>query len=143
VALPENGSILRLAPGPAEVVGQVVHGRLALDGNRLVREGGQSLKNRVRMLHNGAAVATLVLDGRGRLVADPKVALMGLSDGDPQSQAIIDAIEGALRSAIEGMTAGDRANDDAVSNVARIAVRRRLMASHGKKPLTEVHLVRV
>ncbi len=143
VALPENGSILRLAPGPAEVVGQVVHGRLALDGNRLVREGGQSLKNRVRMLHNGAAVATLVLDGRGRLVADPKVALMGLSDGDPQSQAIIDEIEGALRSAIEGMTAGDRANDDAVSNTARIAVRRRLMASHGKKPLTEVHLVRV
>jgi ribonuclease J len=143
VALPENGSILRLAPGPAEVVGQVVHGRLALDGNRLVREGGQSLKNRVRMLHNGAAVATLVLDGRGRLVAEPKVALMGLSDGDPQSQAIIDEIEDAVRTAIEGMTAGERANDDAVSNTARIAVRRRLMASHGKKPLTEVHLVRV
>jgi len=143
VALPENGSILRLVPGPAEVVGQVVHGRLALDGNRLVREGGQSLKNRVRMLHNGAAVATLVLDGRGRLIADPKVALMGLSDGDPQSQAIIDDLEGALRTAIEGMSAGDRTNDEAVSNAARIAVRRRLMASHGKKPLTEVHLVRV
>ena len=143
VALPENGSILRLAPGPAEVVGQVVHGRLALDGNRLVRAGGQSLKNRVRMLHNGAAVATLVLDGRGRLIADPKVALMGLSDGDPQSQVMIDELEVVLRSAIEGMSAGDRTNDDAVSNTARIAVRRRLMASHGKKPLTEVHLVRV
>ena len=143
VKLPENGSIMRLMPGPAEVVGQVTHGRLALDGNRLVREGGQSLKNRVRMLHNGAAVATLVLDGRGRLIADPKVALMGLSDGDPQSQTIIEEIEVALRGAIEGMTAGDRANDDAVSNAARTAVRRRLMASHGKKPLTEVHLVRV
>jgi ribonuclease J len=143
VKLPENGSIMRLMPGPAEVVGQVTHGRLALDGNRLVREGGQSLKNRVRMLHNGAAVATLVLDGRGRLIADPKVALMGLSDGDPQSQTIIEEIEAALRGAIEGMTAGDRTNDDAVSNAARTAVRRRLMASHGKKPLTEVHLVRV
>ena len=34
--IPENGSIIRLAPGPAEVVGQVQHGRLALDGKRIV-----------------------------------------------------------------------------------------------------------
>ena len=35
--VPFNGAVVRLAPGPAEIVGKVHAGRLRLDGDRLVR----------------------------------------------------------------------------------------------------------
>jgi len=143
VALPENGSIMRLLPGPVEVTGQVEHGRLAVDGNRLVRMSGNMIKSRVRMLHNGAAVATLVMNDKGKLIADPKIAVMGLLDGDFDAEETLGLIASAVRSAVEGMPADERRNDEAVRQAARSAVRRRLLTSHGKKPITEVHLVRV
>jgi ribonuclease J len=139
----ENGTMVRLLPGPAEVVGQVHHGRLALDGNRLVRMGGASLRNRVRMLHNGAAVATLVLNGQGRLVADPQIAAMGLFDGDPQAPDLLRDLSEQVRDAVERLPAGGRRDDDVVREAVRSAVRRSLNQSHGKKPVTDVHLVRV
>jgi ribonuclease J len=36
-----------------------------------------------------------------------------------------------------------RRDDDVTREAVRIAVRRHLKKSHGKKPLTDVHLVRV
>jgi hypothetical protein len=59
--LVENGSILRLAPGQPEVIGQVASGRLGLDGTQLTAMGGPALKMRQRMAHNGTAVATIIL----------------------------------------------------------------------------------
>jgi ribonuclease J len=36
-----------------------------------------------------------------------------------------------------------RGDDQSIKEAARIALRRAVHASHGKKPVTEVHLVRV
>jgi ribonuclease J len=69
-----NGTVLRLAPGPAEVVDEVFSGRLALDGNRLISMGGSVLRERRVMMHNGTAVATLVVDRNGTLQADPQIS---------------------------------------------------------------------
>jgi ribonuclease J len=48
-----------------------------------------------------------------------------------------------VRSAIEALNAGQLADDAAVKEAARLAVRRYIHAERGKKPLTDVHLVRV
>ncbi len=37
----------------------------------------------------------------------------------------------------------DRRNDAAVGEAARLALRRALRNSHGKKPVTDVHVVRL
>ena len=78
---PENGSIIRLAG--CEVVGQVQHGRLALDGKRIVPLDAGVMRGRHRMMYNGAAVATLVMDAAGALVTQPQVTVMGLIE-DPK-----------------------------------------------------------
>ena len=77
--LVENGSILRLAPGQPEVIGQVASGRLGLDGTQLTAMGGPALKMRQRMAHNGTAVATIILDRSGRLQGEPLLTLHGLA----------------------------------------------------------------
>ena len=140
--VPQNGMLIRLAPGPAEIVEEVPAGRLALDGALLVPLDTEILRKRTQMIWNGSAVATVVLDRHGRLVAEPQLTLQGLFDGAGIEEAILDATD-AVRDAIESMPSRQRANDAAVREAARVAVRRAIQASHGKRPPTEVHLVRL
>src|SRR5262249_59805500 len=60
-----NGTLVRLAPGPAEIVDHVHAGRLARDGDAVVPLDGVALQERRKLLWNGAATATLVIDGQG------------------------------------------------------------------------------
>lgn len=136
----ENGDVVRLGPGPAAVVGDVPTGRLGVEGQRLLVIGEGALRSRQRMVFNGAAVATVVLDRSGELLATPRISAPGLvEDGDPVVEELADAVEEAVR----GLPAHERRIDSSVHEAARVAVRRVLRATFGKKPVTEVHVVRV
>jgi ribonuclease J len=138
----ENGRMIRLAPGPAEVAAEVTFGRLGLDGTALVPLGGALIKHRHRISASGSAVATLVMGRDGRLLAEPQVTLHGLVDPEAAGAALGSAAA-AVRSAVEALNAAQRGDDAAVKEAARLAVRRYIHAERGKKPLTDVHLVRV
>ena len=140
----ENGSVVRLAPGEPAVIDQVPAGRLGLDGNRLVPLGGTIVRERRRLVTNGAAVATVVLDRKGQLVADPLVTLHGLLDPEAEDGGAIGAIMcDALRDAIQLMPPGARRDDGAVREVALSALRRVFKSDLGRRPMTDIHLVRV
>ena len=49
----------------------------------------------------------------------------------------------AIADAIEKLCDRDRKNDDIISETARIAVRRSLRDTMGKRPATQVHVVRL
>ena len=137
-----NGDMLRLAPGAPEVVESVPTGRLAVDGCRLVPMESEIMRSRHRMVHNGSAVVTLVIDRMGRLLGDPQVTAMGLLDAEHEAEEH-EAVVEAVREAIGELPLAARQNDDVARETARLAVRRHMKQSHGKKPLTDVHLVRV
>jgi ribonuclease J len=138
-----NGALIRLAPGPAEIVGHVESGCLALEGGRrLVSLDGPLMRERRRMIFNGSAVVTLVMDGDGALAADPMVTTHAVYDpecGADDFRAAVDAV----RDAVERLPKARRRDDDEVREAARRALRRSFLASWGRKPLTDVHLVRV
>ena len=138
----KNGDMLRLAPGEPEVIETVPTGRLAVDGSRLVPLESEIMRSRHRMVHNGSAVVTLVIDRMGRLLGDPQVTAMGLLDAEHEAEEH-EAVVDAVREAIRDLPLAARQNDDVTRETARLAVRRHLKQSHGKKPLTDVHLVRV
>jgi ribonuclease J len=138
----ENGRMLRLLPGKAEIAAEVEFGRLGLDGSALVPLGGALIKHRHRISASGSAVATIVMGRNGALLADPQVTLHGLVDPEQDGAALVTAA-GAVRSAIEALPVGQRADDAIVKEAARLAVRRYIHGERGKKPLTDVHLVRV
>ncbi len=137
----ENGALVRLAPGPASVVGEVAVGRLALDGTQLRPLGSTALKSRQRMIHDGAAVATVVLDKAGQLLAAPKVTVRGVMDEAEEGAA--EALGSAVGDAIGALSPAERRDDEAVREAARLAVRRSLKASYGKRPVTDIHIVRI
>jgi ribonuclease J len=137
----ENGDIVRLAPGPAAVIDHVDTGRLGLDGKNLVSLENGAFRTRLRMTFSGAAVATIVIDGRGTLLAPPQLTIHGLLG--EEAEKVIGAVAGAIERAIKDLSHEKRLDDEIVRETARLAVRRALSASHGKKPVTDVHVVRV
>ncbi|CCG41348.1 ribonuclease J [Magnetospirillum molischianum] len=137
-----DGALLRLAPGPAEVIDNIPTGRLCLDGPRLVSLDSEILRNRRRMVFNGSAVVTVVIDKTGRLLGDPQLTALGLLDAAHEAEEHAAVIE-AVIAGIEALPVKARRDDAVVREAARLGVRRSLRDSHGKKPITEVHLVRV
>ncbi|HIJ45202.1 MAG TPA: ribonuclease J [Rhodospirillaceae bacterium] len=135
----ENGAVLRLGPGAAGIVDHVPTGRLAVDGNRLVAMGSEPTRRR-QILYNGAVMVTLVLDGAGKLVEEPRISAIGLADGDEAGPG--DWVADAVREALAEMSAKARRDDGKVQETVRIAVRRAFRRNFGKKPVTTVHLVR-
>ena len=135
-----NGDMVRLGPLPAAVIARVPTGRLAVDGKQLVSLASEDWKKRRRMTYNGAAVATVVLDAQGTLLAEPRVTVQGMADAGAEMLAELGAGVGR---AVRDLSPRERRDDQAVSEAARAAVRRAVKAHSGKRPVTEVHVVRV
>lgn len=144
----ENGAMVRLAPGPAEVVDHVAIGRLAVDGQdlnggpRLVRLDSAVLRDRRRMVFNGSCVCTVVVDHKGKMLGDPQVTALGLLDAEHFAEEHERVVE-AARDAFEELPLKARQDDGVAAEAVRQAVRRQLKLMLNHKPITTVHLVRV
>ena len=136
----EDGDILSLVPGTPEVVDSAPVGRLVLDGNRLVPLQGGVLGARRRMLFNGVVIASLAVDEAGQVRGMPRVSAPGLFEpDDPQTARIAQE----LRVAIDELPAPLRREDAALTEAAKAALRRALGKRLQKRPLVDIHLLRV
>jgi ribonuclease J len=138
----QNGSLVCLAPGRAEIIDEVFTGRLAVDGRQIINLESGALRDRRRMIYHGSAVTTVILDRDGALRGDPIVSLHGIEPGE-REDAILPPVIDAVADAVSRLSDRDRNNDEQVAEAARRAVRRTLRQICGKRPHTEVHLVRV
>ena len=138
--LMEDGDILSLAPGVPEVVDSAPVGRLVLDGARLVPLQGGVMGARRRMLYNGVAIASVAVDEAGRLRGTPRISAPGLYEADDPETG---RIAGEMAEALADLPAPLRRDDAALQDAARTALRRALGRRLQKRPLVDVHLLRV
>jgi ribonuclease J len=136
----ENGDILQLSPGRPEVVDSAPVGILALDGNRVVPLQGGVMAARRRMLFNGVVVGSVAVDATGRLMGQARISAPGLFEPeDPESLRI--ARDFGV--AVGELPAPLRRDDVALLDAAKSALRRCVGKRLGKRPLVDVHLLRV
>jgi ribonuclease J len=136
----EDGDILTLSPGRPAITDSAPVGRLVLDGTRLVPLKGEVMSARRRMLFNGIVVASLAVDQAGALRGQPKLSAPGLLDpDDPDTERVTDDFAETLRD----LPASLRRDDAGLEDAARAALRRALGRKLGKRPLVDVHLIRV
>ena len=135
----EDGDIIQLAPGPTKIVNSVPYGRLTVDGNRLLSIDGNVLAARRRMLYNGVIVASFAVDDEGMLLSDPNISAPGLLDQYDDCDLIIDN----FADAIEQLPRTVRLNDEELIDKSKSILRRILGRKLGKKPLIEVHVIRL
>ncbi len=139
-----NGDVIEITKEGLRPVGEVKSGILAIEGNRIVPIDNEAILTRKRMMFNGSAVVTVVMDGRGNLVADPRITALGLldetSDQDTQHLA---AAEAEVAKALQNMPKNLRGSDDEVTELIRVTARRFFNERFDRKPQTRVHLIRV
>ncbi len=136
----ENGDILRLSGNRPEVVDSAPVGRLALDGNRVVPLQGGVLAARRRMLFNGVVVGSFAVDAEGGLVGQARVSAPGLLD--PEEDDTV-KLEREFSQAVADLPTPLRQDDVALADAAKAALRRAVGRRLQKRPLVDVHLLRV
>ncbi|GGD52144.1 MBL fold metallo-hydrolase [Erythrobacter arachoides] len=127
----QNGEIVRLAPGVPEKLGEVMTGRLVLDGDVIVPADGEAITMRRRLARDGLVI--VVLGGRGRV----QVEGIGLPL-DEDYDAFVAEAESDVATAVARVGKGRRADPEAVVEAARLAARRAAQRWSGKKPQTRV-----
>ncbi|GBR42909.1 ribonuclease J [Gluconobacter roseus] len=136
----EDGDILNLSPGEVKVVDTAPTGRLALDGGRLLPMTGGVLAARRKMLFNGIVLASFAVDDEGYVIGDPKISAPGLLESDdPESVRIQEEFADAIDQIPDEL----RQDDAAFRDAAKTALRRALGRKLQKRPLVDVHLLRV
>ncbi len=136
----EDGDLLSLSGNRPEVTDSATVGRLALDGNRLVPINGGVLTARRRMLFNGMVIASIAVDADGHVRGTPKVTAPGLFEPD-EAEAL--RIGREFVAALEGLPLALRRDDEPLLDAAKSALRRALGRRLQKRPLVDVHLLRV
>jgi ribonuclease J len=124
--------MLRLAPGPAQIIDEVPSGRIHLDGKILIEEGAGLARARRALGNAGMIAITLVLDSKGRVATTPSVII----DGIPEP--VHAAIRGAADEAVKRHKKGD---EEQLRESVRRAARRAASDAWGKKPVTRVEIV--
>ena len=116
------------------MIAQVPTGRLAVDGKALMSLGSEAWKSRRRTSFNGAALATIVLDEAGEMLAAPPQSRCRVL-GDPDA-AMLGSSAPRSASAVAALKSRERRDDVAVTEAARLAVRRSLKATtaSGRSP---------
>ncbi len=136
----EDGDMLQLRADGLEVIDTVPVGRLAIDGKRVVPLSGGVLAARKRMLFNGIVLASIAIDIDGRLRGTPRVSAPGLLEQDDPEHG---RVEHDFAEAMADLPAPLRRDDAAITEAAKSALRRTLGKRLQKRPLVDVHLLRV
>ena len=130
----QNGYMLRLAPGRAEIIDETPAGRMHLDGNVLVAEDRGHARSRAALAYAGMVAVTIPLDKKGRVAGDPALFLEGIPD----------EVHESIRTALDDTLSrhnGKRGDEEALKERTRLAVRRAAAAHWGKKPVTRVEVI--
>jgi len=136
VIIPENGTLIRLAPDPAGIVEEVPSGKLALDGTILVRLDHPSLKDRMRLSGSGAVFISVTFDENLETTNDPQVEIVGLIN----TNNLFKLVEMEVKEILLGMSHALRGEDINLKAAIGTAVRRLIYNQMGKKPMVVTHV---
>ena len=137
--VPINGSAIRLAPDGPKLLGHEKVGRLLLDGDVILPADGATIVERRRLMINGHMGATIVLGRDGKLAATPSITAQGVPVEEDKADFLAECAEAAGAAARKG----DSKQHDKYAEGIRVAVRRVAREWTGKKPVTDVQVVRL
>lgn len=137
-----NGKMVRLAPGPAQIIDDVPVGRLYKDGRLIGTPTEMGIDERRRLSFAGHVSVLVELAANLDLDEDPDVVALGLpkedGEGDEMEEILIDAAAGA----VDGIPRGKRKDLEKVGESVRRAVRAAAYNVWGKKPVVTVFVTR-
>ncbi|MHB0953675.1 MAG: ribonuclease J [Allorhizobium sp.] len=138
-----NGDILRLAPGPAEVIDQAPFGRMYKDGKLLGDFDEMGIGNRRKLSYVGHVAVNVLLDSRYEFQGDPEIVPFGLPEFDNEGEDMADTLYDAVLGAVESIPRARRKDLGALRESIRRAVRGTANEAWGKKPIVTVFVTKI
>ena len=138
----ENGDIVRLFPGQKpEVFDKAPVGRLYVDGIISVNEDSQSIRERKNLANNGYLEVTILINGKGKLFKKPLLSFKGLPIEEAQDffYDLEDEIENISRT----FSLNNKKQESNLIEALKISCRKIVKEKTGKKPYTNINLVRI
>ncbi len=138
----ENGDIVKLYPGEKpEVYDKAPSGRVYLDGNVPVEEDSRSIKERRNISSNGFLEATIMITPKGNIHNKPLVTFRGLPVYE--NDDFIFGLEEEIERTIKTFSLNNTKQQDNLVDALKITCRKFSKEKTGKKPLTNINLVRI
>ena len=134
VTLLDGGECLRITANEIRIAGAVPVGRLLVDEGVDHAVDVQVVKDRLILQEDGVIFATVQLDGRGGLAAEPTVLSRGFvvrSDDEAYAEILKDA----LKSALEAIPSDLRKDSEALRDLLRQAIRKAVRKTTGTRPM--------
>lgn len=141
---PNNGDLIRLAPGAPAVIDETPNGRLFVDGGVMIEADDDALRDRKRLAAEGAVNIALAINAGHAIVAGPNVTVRGLSmTDDEEFELALEEFERTAEGAYVRLSHADRDDDEAVEAAIVRAVRKTADRLWGKRPLVDVSVLRL
>ena len=138
-----NGDVLRLAPGPAEVIGKVEAGRVFKDGKLIGDFDEMGIGDRRKLSFVGHVAVNVVLNSKFDFAGDPDVVPIGLPGFDDEDERMEDVLFDAVLGAVESIPRSRRKDLGMVREAVRRSVRAAANECWGKKPVVTVFVNRL
>jgi ribonuclease J len=138
----ENGDIVKLYPGDKpEVYDKAPSGRLYLDGNISVEEDSQSIKDRKNLSINGYMEVTILVTSKGNIHQKPILTFKGLPINE--TEEFIYGLEEEIENTTKTFSLNSKKQEHNLIDAIKIVCRKYSKEKTGKKPFTNINLVRI
>ena len=138
----ENGDIVKLYPGEKpEVYDKAPSGRVYLDGNVPVEEDSRSIKERRNISSNGFIETTIMITPKGNIHNKPLVTFRGLPVYE--NDEFIYGLEEEIERTVKTFSLNNTKQKDNLIDALKITCRKYSKEKTGKKPFTNINLIRI
>ena len=139
----ENGDIVQLYPGEGpKVIDKAPSGRLYVDGSVSVAEDSQSIKERKNLANNGYLEVTIIVNSNGRISKKPIVSFIGLPI-EKDNNDFVFSLEDKIQQICRTFTLNNPKQENNLIEVLKANCRKMVKEKTGKKPYTNINLVRI
>ncbi len=138
----ENGDIVKLSPGNSpSIYDKAPSGRLYLDGNVSVEESSQSIKDRKNLSNNGYIELTIMVTPKGNIHQRPILTFKGLPVN--HADEFINGLENEIENTTKTFSLNSKKQETNLIDALKIICRKYSKEKTGKKPFTNINLVRI
>ena len=138
----ENGDIVKLSPNDKpEVFDKAPSGRLYVDGSIAVEEDSRSIKERKNMSANGILDVTILVTPKGNIHNKPIFNYSGLPINNDEDYKY--ELENIIEKIAKTFSLNNQHQKDNIIDAMKISCRKITKEITGKKPLTNINLIRI
>ena len=138
----ENGDIVRIFPGDSpEVFDKAPYGKIFLDGNIGVEEESKSIKERRNISQNGHLNITVIITTQGNIYNMPIINFMGIPILNTEEFKI--SIQDEIDKIAKSFSLNNKKQEENFKDALKVTCRKFTKEKTGKRPITNINLVRI